>query len=156
VLETGKAKNFVSTFTINEDKLTYAVNIYPNENGISVLMTDFTKQKKAEVEMLELIEDLQDKSKNLRQLVHTTSNDLSQTITRILGLVNLYKINKDFKINDRSLMDNVTDELTNLDNVAKNLSTFTSLEDERNQNAKPTVNNFKNTFSINNYPYMTN
>ncbi|HKR06149.1 MAG TPA: PAS domain S-box protein, partial [Bacteroidia bacterium] len=96
VLKTGKAQNFVSTFTMGENTFTYIVNIFPTENGISVLMTDLTRQKKSEVATLELVEHLQKKNKDLRQFAYTVSHDLRAPIARVLGLVTLSNIDPEY------------------------------------------------------------
>lgn len=133
VLETGKAKIFISTFSINETPYTYNVNIYPTEKGVSVLMTDMTLQKKSEAEMLELVDHLQKKNKNLRQFAYTISHDLRAPIARILGLVSLSGIDQQYKINNKSLLENVSDEITNLDNVVKDLNIAISAREEGKQ-----------------------
>jgi PAS domain S-box-containing protein len=130
VLRTGKAKNFVSTFTIDQNTFTYIVNIYPTENGVSVLMTDLTKQKKSEKEMLELVERLEKKNKDLRQFAYTVSHDLRAPIARVLGLVTLSGIDPEYKINNKSLLQNVANEISDLDNVVKDMNNTIFVRDE--------------------------
>ncbi|MBK5284438.1 MAG: PAS domain S-box protein [Bacteroidia bacterium] len=132
-LETGKAKNFTSTFTDDENILTYIVDIYPTEKGISVLMTDLTKQKKSELETLELIYSLQKKNKDLRQFAYTASHDLRAPIARVLGLVALFSRDPKLKINNKSILEIAVSELTHLDNVVKDMNSTISVRDEEKQ-----------------------
>jgi PAS domain S-box-containing protein len=134
VLETGKAKNFISYFNIGDDILTYMVNIYPTEKGVSVLMTDLTLQTKAETETHELLESLQKKNKELRQYAYTVSHDLRAPIARVLGLVSLTKIDPEYKINNLSILENVANEITKLDSVVRDMSTSISVRDEAAKN----------------------
>jgi PAS domain S-box-containing protein len=135
VLETGKVKNFISTFIFRENPFTYLVNIYPTEKGISVLMTDLTKEKKSEMETLELVDRLQTKNKDLRQFAYTVSHDLRAPIARVLGLVSLSGADPEYKINNRTILENVANEITNLDNVVKDMNYTISVRDEGNQKA---------------------
>jgi|GEM_PF-1509955 len=131
VLKTGKAQNFVSTFTVGENTFTYIVNIFPTENGISVLMTDLTRQKKSEVATLELVENLQKKNKDLRQFAYTVSHDLRAPIARVLGLVTLSNIDPEYKIKSKTILENVAIEITDLDNIVKDMNATISVRDEK-------------------------
>ncbi|MEP7169122.1 MAG: PAS domain S-box protein, partial [Bacteroidota bacterium] len=130
VLESGKAKSFISTFTYHKYTFTFNVNVYPTEKGISVLMTDLTSQKKAEEETLDLVDHLQKKNKDLRLFAYTVSHDLRAPITRVLGLASLFKNDPGFKMNNRTLLENVANEITNLDNVVKDMNAIISVRDE--------------------------
>jgi PAS domain S-box-containing protein len=141
VLETGVAKNFISTFIIDGNTFTYIVNIYPTENGISVLMTDLTKQKESEEEMRDLVDNLQAKNKDLRQFANTVSHDLRAPISRILGLVTLFRINPESKIKNKTILETVENELTNLDNVVKDINLTISVRDEEKKKEYITFEN---------------
>jgi PAS domain S-box-containing protein len=133
VLKSGISKNYVSSFTYQGNPFTYIINIYPTENGISVLMTDLTKQKKAETETLELVDRLQTKNKDLRQFAYALSHDLRAPIARVLGLVSLSGMVPEEMINNKTLMENVADEVTNLDNVVKDMNEVISVRAEGKQ-----------------------
>ncbi len=136
VMKTGKAKNFTTTFSIAEETYIYRVNIYPTENGISVLMTDLTKQKQSEKNTLEMVSRLETKNKELRQFAYAVSHDLRAPIARVLGLISLSKNDPDFKINDKSILENVGIEIGNLDNVVKDINNAISIRDEAKQKTK--------------------
>lgn len=133
VLKSGISKNYVSSFTFRGKTFTYIINIYPTENGISVLMTDLTKQKKAETETLELVDRLQTKNRDLRQFAYSLSHDLRAPIARALGLVSLSRIDSDERINDKSLFENVAEEVANLDHVVRDMNKVISVRAEGKQ-----------------------
>ena len=133
VMEKQDAKNFISNFLIRENVFTYIVNIYPTDKGISVLMTDLTMQKRSERETLDLVNSLQEKNKDLRQFAYTVSHDLRAPIARVLGLVTVSGIDPEYKINNKTILENVANELTNLDNVVKDMNSSISNPDEEKQ-----------------------
>ena len=131
VLKTGNAQNFTSTFTVDENTFTYIVNIYPTENGISVLMTDLTMQKKSETEMLDLVDHLQKKNKDLRLFAYTVSHDLRAPIARVMGLIALSNIDPEYKIMSKSILETVANEITNLDNIVKDMNATIAVRNEK-------------------------
>lgn len=133
VMKTGKAKNFTTTFNIGEESYIYRVNIYPTENGISVLMTDLTKQKQSEKNTLEMVSRLETKNKELRQFAYAVSHDLRAPIARVLGLISLSRNDPGFIINDKTILENVAIEIGNLDNVVKDINNAISIRDEAKQ-----------------------
>ncbi len=133
VIRTGVTQNFIRTFKIKNAEFTFMINIYPTEKGISVLMTDLTAQKKSETETLELVDRLQRKNKDLRQFAYTVSHDLRAPIARVLGLVSLSNIDPDYKIFDKTILQNVSDEIGNLDNVVKDMNSAIAASDEGKQ-----------------------
>ncbi len=133
VLKTRQAKNFISTFTISENTFTYIVNIYPAGNGISVLMTDLTKQRKSELESNERVEHLQEQNNNIRLFANAVYHDLTAPISRVLGLANLYKLNPDDKINNLTILEIVVNEITNLGNVVRDMNSSIILHDNDNK-----------------------
>ncbi|MEO8085744.1 MAG: PAS domain S-box protein [Bacteroidota bacterium] len=133
VIETGKAVSFVSTFIFNESPYIFIVNIYPTEKGISILMTDLTREKKSERATLELVDNLQKKNKDLRLFAYTVSHDLRAPIARVIGLIHLAGTNPEFKINDKTILENVASEVASLDDVVKDMNTIISVRDEGKQ-----------------------
>lgn len=122
VLESGIAKNFITTFSFNDRSFTYIVNIFPTEKGVSVLMTDLTIQNQTNEKANTLINRLQQKNKDLRQFAYAFSHDLRAPIARVLGLVSLSELDPDIIINDKSIMENVASEVKSLDEVVKDIS----------------------------------
>jgi PAS domain S-box-containing protein len=133
VMKTGKAKNFTTTFNIGDEAYIYKVNIYPTENGVSVLMTDLTKQKESEKNTLEMVSRLETKNKELRQFAYAVSHDLRAPIARVLGLISLSRNDPGFIINDKTILENVAIEISNLDNVVKDINNAISIRDEAKQ-----------------------
>jgi PAS domain S-box-containing protein len=133
VMKTGKAINFMSTFAFNKNVFTYHLNIFPTKKGISVLMTDLTKQRKSEIEGIELVKSLQKKNKELQQYAFTVAHDLRTPIAKVLTLVSLYNIDTDYKINDKSIIENVASEIADLDNLLNDLNMTISQDNEQKQ-----------------------
>lgn len=132
-LETGAATKKVAKFLIDGATVWYMINIFKTANGVSVLMTDITDQKKLEEEAREDIDRLTQRNKDLTQFGYVLSHNLRSPIAKIIGLVSLYEKEVDVKINDVPLMQYIGNEVTNLDNVVKDVNEIMSARDSREQ-----------------------
>jgi signal transduction histidine kinase len=92
-------------------------------------MTDLTIQNQSQEQSASLIDRLQQKNKDLRQFAYTFSHDLRAPIARVLGLVSLSDLDPDIIINNKSIMQNVADEIQSLDDVVKDISEGIDMDD---------------------------
>lgn len=139
VLKTGNAKEFISEFNFYGKKCAYIVNIYPTEAGISVLMTDITQQRLAEKETLELVNLMQRKNNDLQQFAYIVSHNLRSPIAKILGLADLFDVNSSDINSNKLIIDLISTEIRNLDNVIKDMNTIITASDSENE-SKELVN----------------
>ncbi len=112
----------------------YEVSFHPIYNGEEVIgaacySRNITERIKSEKVTLELVYNLQNKNKDLQQFSYIVSHNLRSQIAKILGLAYLHKIEPDHIINDQTLLECVQQEVTNLDNVVKDMNTIISYRD---------------------------
>jgi PAS domain S-box-containing protein len=105
------------------------------QNGRAVrmigAMQDITELKKAETISLDLIARLQQKNKELQQFAYMVSHNLRAPIAKILGLATL--INDPAEIDQSgNLLQYVSDEINNLDNVVKDMNRLITASDTGN------------------------
>jgi len=130
-LETGNPTKNISKFLVDGATCWYMINVFKSANGISVIMTDITDQKKLEEEAKEDIDRLTQRNKDLTQFGYVLSHNLRSPIAKILGLVSLYEKDVDLKINNVPIMQYIAGEVTNLDNVVRDVNTIMSARDSR-------------------------
>lgn len=129
VLKSADSKSFSHKITFAGTDYYHFTNIYPTLQGISILMTNVTEQKRAEQETIEHVENLQLRNKELRQFGYIVSHNLRAPIAKIQGLASLFSDDlADSELN-HSLIKNMNDEAVNLDIVVKDLNTIVSSRD---------------------------
>jgi PAS domain S-box-containing protein len=84
-------------------------------------MQDITELKKAETISLDLIARLQQKNKELQQFAYMVSHNLRAPIAKILGLATLINEPGEYE-QSGNLLQYVSDEINNLDNVVKDMN----------------------------------
>ncbi len=114
------------------------ISFHPIHNGVEIVGTacysrNITERIKSEKVTLELVYNLQNKNKDLQQFSYIVSHNLRSQIAKILGLTFLHNIEPDHKINDMTLLECVQQEVTNLDNVVKDMNTIISYRDVDNK-----------------------
>jgi PAS domain S-box-containing protein len=85
VLMSANSKSFSHKITFKDTDYFHFTNIYPTLQGISILMTNVTEQKRAEQETIEHVENLQQRNKELRQFAYIVSHNLRAPIAKIQG-----------------------------------------------------------------------
>ncbi len=142
VLKTKETLSYVSAFNFKGQEQVFQVNIYPTEQGVSVLMTNITQQKKAEKETLELVDSLQNKNKDLRQFAYIVSHNLRAPIAKIQGLASIIESehNGGTLIGEVSLLETISEEASHLDDVVKDLNMIISTRDSGDNEIKETIN----------------
>jgi PAS domain S-box-containing protein len=130
VREERIGRSFTKDFTYHGNSFTFRVNIYPTEKGVSILFTDMTSQKRAEAETLQLVDRLQIQNRDLRQFAYALSHDLRAPISRTLALISLSVMDPAFRVNNKTVLEAVKDEVINLDTVVKDMNTTISTKDE--------------------------
>jgi PAS domain S-box-containing protein len=129
VLMSANSKSFSHKITFKDTDYFHFTNIYPTLQGISILMTNVTEQKRAEQETIEHVENLQQRNKELRQFAYIVSHNLRAPIAKIQGLASLFSGDQaDIELN-QTLIKNLNDEAVNLDIVVKDLNTIVSSRD---------------------------
>ena len=146
VLDTGIAMEFISEFSFYGKKFAYIVNIYPTDAGISVLMTDITQQRIAEKETLELVNLMQRKNNDLQQFAYIVSHNLRSPIAKIMGLADLYEAEDTENETNKSILDLISNEVKNLDNVIKDMNTIITASDSANESKE--LVEFKTEFEL--------
>jgi PAS domain S-box-containing protein len=130
VLKTEEAYNSVIQFDYLDRAYSFLINIYPTEQGISVLMTNISDQKRAERETLDLVDSLQRKNKDLRQFAYIVSHNLRAPIAKIQGLSSLIGVSGMPGGPDESeILHHITEEAVHLDNVVKDLNMIITARD---------------------------
>lgn len=129
----------MSEFNFYGKRYTYIVNIFPTDGGISVLMTDITQQRLAEKETLELVNLMQRKNNDLQQFAYIVSHNLRSPIAKIMGLADLYEEDNTRNETNKSILDLISTEVKNLDNVIKDMNTIITASDSANE-SKEKVN----------------
>ncbi|MDZ4757372.1 MAG: PAS domain S-box protein [Bacteroidota bacterium] len=114
------------------------ISFHPIHKGEEIVGTasfsrNITEKIKSEKVTLELVHNLQNKNKDLQQFSYIVSHNLRSQIAKILGLTFVYKIEPDHKINEMTLLECVEQEVTNLDNVVKDMNTIISYRDLDNK-----------------------
>src|SRR6185436_8774348 len=107
--------------------------IFRDVTDLSVSQKKLLESERLLKETLELVALLQQKNKDLRQFANTLSHDLRAPVNRVLSLVSLFSREPELKINNKTLLENVANELTNLDNVITDLTTTISDINDRKQ-----------------------
>jgi PAS domain S-box-containing protein len=130
-LETGVPSKKAAKFLLDGATCWYTVDIFKTRHGVSVIMTDITDQKKLEEEAKEDIDRLTQRNKDLTQFGYVLSHNLRSPIAKILGIVSLYENEVDLKINDIPILKYIGSEITNLDNVVKDVNAIMSARDSR-------------------------
>jgi PAS domain S-box-containing protein len=133
VINTGVDKDFVLDFVYGLTPFVFRVNIYQTVKGISVLLHDLTGQREAEAEARDVLEKLRTKNSELQQFAYALSHDLRTPIARILGLVSLAAIDPSFKIKDKTILENVNEQVLDLDNVIKDMNATITLQDGKKE-----------------------
>ena len=117
------------TFTGNTVKWLH-VSMHPiidssnRTTGLSIAATDITRRKETERDTLNLVERLQNRNRDLKQFSYIVSHNLRAPIAKIKGLTGLFESepeNPEFK---RELLEYITAEADNLDNVVKDINTI--------------------------------
>ncbi|HKR06114.1 MAG TPA: ATP-binding protein [Bacteroidia bacterium] len=107
--------------------------IFRDVTELSISRKKLLESERLLKETLELVARLQQKNRDLRQFSDTLSHDLRAPVNRVLSLVSLFSREPELKINNKTIMENVASEITNLDNVITGLTTTISDRDEGKQ-----------------------
>lgn len=111
--------------------------VIKNGNGAPIrtigTCQDITDKKKMEFETQDLLKQLQMKNKDLRQFTYILSHNLRSHIAKIRGLVFLINTLEDNKEENNAFLKIITEEVTGLDNVIKDLNQILSVQDTGNK-----------------------
>jgi PAS domain S-box-containing protein len=99
----------------------FSVKVYPSQDGLTIFYNNITARKKAEQEMLLLVDSLQAKNKDLQQFSYIVSHNLRSPIAKIIGLTGV--MGEDMQEN-KSFIDLIAKEAHLLDEVVKDISTI--------------------------------
>ena len=94
---------------------------------------DITDKKKKEFETRDLLKQVQTKNRDLRQFTYILSHNLRSHIAKIQGLVFLINQWGDNKEENISFLNIISEEVTGLDNVIKDLNQILSVQDIGNK-----------------------
>lgn len=112
-------------------------DVVKDEKGVPVrtigTCQDITDKKKKEFETQDLLKQVQTKNKDLRQFTYILSHNLRSHIAKIQGLVFLINQWNDNKEENISYLNIISEEVTGLDDVIKDLNQILSVQDIANK-----------------------
>lgn len=91
--------------------------------GFMAIEQDINEKKLVELERLALIDGLQNRNKELQQFSYIVSHNLRAPIAKILGLVSIMESESD---ENQFIIEKLTEEAAQLDNVVKDINTIVS------------------------------
>ena len=91
--------------------------------GFIAIEQDITDRKNSEQETAQLINSLQKKNKDFQQFSYIVSHNLRAPIAKILGLTSIIDTNS---VENKFLIEKITETTTNLDNVIKDINIIVS------------------------------
>ncbi|MBL6448888.1 PAS domain S-box protein [Fulvivirga sp. 29W222] len=107
-------------------QLWFSAKAYPSEDGLTVFFRDISEKKKAEQEILNLINNLKEKNRNLQQFSYIVSHDLRAPLANILGLAGV--INESETV-DKICVQAMADEASRLDQVVRDMNSVVSVRE---------------------------
>lgn len=107
-------------------QLWFSAKAYPSGDGLTVFLRDISEKKRVEQEILNLINDLREKNRNLQQFSYMVSHNLRAPLANILGLAEI--INECGDI-DRTCIKAIANEALRLDQVIRDINSIISVRD---------------------------
>ncbi|GAA0894011.1 hypothetical protein GCM10009122_36910 [Fulvivirga kasyanovii] len=111
-------------------QLWFSAKAYPSNDGLTVFLRDISEKKMAEQEILNLINDLREKNRNLQQFSYIVSHNLRAPLANILGLAEIIKESSD---TDRACVKAMANEALRLDQVVRDINAIISVRDAENE-----------------------
>ena len=104
-----------------------------NVIGATNVLIDITDRKLAEIETLTLVDKLQLKNKELGQFGYMISHNLRSPIARILGLTSIIDYHPE---ENKFILEKITEETTNLDNVVRDIGLIVSARSSQREKSE--------------------
>ncbi|UII30984.1 PAS domain S-box protein [Fulvivirga ulvae] len=122
-------------------QLWFSAKAYPSDDGLTIFFRDISEKKEAEQEILGLINDLQEKNRNLRQFSYIVSHNLRAPLANILGLAEI--INQSAEV-DKTCIQAMAGEAQRLDRVVRDINSIISVREVETDKTEPV--SFKEEF----------
>lgn len=132
VKHTGVDRDLTVSLSSHGSRFVFQGYIYQIPKGIAILLEDVTAYKQAEEKACFLAEKLVIRNEKLQQFAYSLSHDLRTPIARILGLVSISEVDPSFKIENKTILESVREQIMDLDNVIKDMNAAITLHDAKN------------------------